>query len=218
MIVSITFKHWFELFWDPQYVDSPQGCWAVCWNWWSSAGYLTPVGRGCESCYTVRRFDGVFFFLLRSGSEFIELFCTVCCSHWRADTCSLCVRVLERKPEGSSCAISDAHWQDIWFKESWSRAQAERKWKMAKKKNPFDEIWMIFSSESSFHRFLEKWHPTSQLCAKVCRFHYLDFSLWFLTLTHQGLSRKSLSGNQTWWSGDQCKAFAPKLHKNATLN
>lgn len=111
------------------------------------------------------------------------------------------------------CALT-GHLVQRELKQSTSRKKVEN----GKKKNPFDEIWMIFSSESSFHRFLEKWHPTSQLCAKVCRFHYLDFSLWFLTLTHQGLSRKSLSGNQTWWSGDQCKAFAPKLHKNATLN
>lgn len=36
MIVSITFKHWFELFsgrWHSQDVESPRGCWAVCWKW-----------------------------------------------------------------------------------------------------------------------------------------------------------------------------------------
>lgn len=106
--------------WHPQDVESPQGCWAVCWNWSSSAGYLTPVGRDGERCYTVRSLDGPppLSFLISGWICFV-----VCCSHRPADTRS--VRVLLVQLHSLWCAlglkgvnVEQKHWE--FFLKMWS--------------------------------------------------------------------------------------------------
>lgn len=153
MIVSITFKHWFELFWD----CGTLRMWRARKDAEQFAGTDRPLrdnwlqlGRDCDSCYTVEEFWWGFFFFLeiwrRIGVSKTLLFAR---SHWRADARPRAgAQIWGEQLQYVWCAMA-GHWVQRELKLS-----ATLKWNWKWQKSIRSDLnCSPFSLESSFHQF-----------------------------------------------------------------
>lgn len=107
---------------------------------------------------------------------------------WRADTRSVRVLLLERRAEGSSCALSDAHWQQGHWVQKEELKQSTSTGLTWEKLNAFDEIQLYLYGEEASHSF-----------QKGCVSKPVPNSYTFVTtLNNNNAKNKSLWRCKTW--------------------